>query len=137
VDLLLNVRRDDHGATVEVAGEIDHYSSTQLLDCVLCAMREHGARLAVDLADVTFMDCGGVDVLLALRRRSHLLGGYLSVVSASAPVRRLLTVLDMNGVFPPAESSEVDTTCDEESHYDTASCPHRRAYRHHPRVPVS
>lgn len=114
MDLLLNVRRDDHGATVEVAGEIDHYSSTQLLDCALCAMREHGPRLAVDLADITFMDCGGVDVLLAVRRRSHLLGGYLNVVSASAPVRRLLTILDMDAVLTPPESSEVDTTRDEE-----------------------
>jgi anti-sigma B factor antagonist len=137
VDLLLNVRRDDHGATVDVAGEIDHHSSTQLLDCALCAIREHGPRLAVDLADVTFMDCGGVDVLLAVRRRSHLLGGYLSVVSASAPVRRLLAILDMDAVLTAPESSEVDTHAMRSSHYGTASCPHRRAYRHHPRVPVS
>lgn len=137
MDLLLNVRRDDHGATVEVAGEIDHYSSTQLLDCALCAMREHGPRLAVDLADITFMDCGGVDVLLAVRRRSHLQGGYLSVVSASAPVRRLLTILDMDAVLTPPEPSEVDTTCDEESYYGTASDPHWRAYPDHPHVSVS
>jgi anti-sigma B factor antagonist len=120
MDLLLNVRRDDHGATVDVGGEIDHYSGERLLAYAFGVMREHGPRLAVDLADVRFMDCGGVHVLLAIRRRALLLGGQLIVVSASAPVRRVLEIIGMDAVLTSPEPSEVDewrpshsTNCEE------------------------
>jgi anti-anti-sigma factor len=96
MELLLNVRRDDNGATVEVGGEVDAYSSGQLLEYARGALHDHGPRIAVDLAGVTFMDCGGVDVLLGLRHLAYRLGGQLRIVSASAPVRRVLDVLDMN-----------------------------------------
>lgn len=106
MDLLLNVRRDDRGATVDVSGELDLYSGRQLLEYAFAVMRKHGSPLAIDLADVSFMDCGGVDVLLAIRCRARLLGGYLTVVSASAPVRRVLEIIGMDALLESPESSE-------------------------------
>lgn len=108
MDLVLNVRREDHGATVNVGGEIDLHSSGQLLEYALGVMREHGPRLAVDLADVGFMDCGGVDALLAIRRRARLRGGNLTVVSTSPSVRRVLEIIGMDAVLAAPEPSEVD-----------------------------
>lgn len=109
MDLSLNVRRDDRGATtVDVAGEIDLGSSSQLLEYTVRVMHEHGPWLAVDLAHVTFMDCGGVRVLLAIRSRARMLGGQLWLVSTSAPVRRVLDIIGIDSARAFPEPSTVD-----------------------------
>jgi anti-anti-sigma factor len=108
MNLSLNLRRDGDGATVEVGGEIDLGSGERLREYALEVMRAQGPYLTVDLADVTFLDCGGLRVLLALRSRARLLGGHLDVVSESAPVRRVLEILGLDKVFTDPNSAEVD-----------------------------
>jgi anti-sigma B factor antagonist len=114
MNLSLNTRHNGDGATVEVGGEIDLGSGERLLEYALEVMREQGPCLAVNLADVTFLDCGGLRVLLALRSRARLLGGHLDVVSASAPVRRVLGILALDTVFSDPDPSEVDDLYSEE-----------------------
>jgi STAS domain-containing protein len=45
-------------------------TSPQLRDDLLLVLRQEGPRLELDLRDVTFLDCAGVNVLLATRRRA-------------------------------------------------------------------
>jgi anti-anti-sigma regulatory factor len=55
------------------------------------------------------MDCGGVDVLLSVRHLARRLGGQLRIVSASAPVRRVIEVLDVDLPLETAhEESKVE-----------------------------
>ena len=109
MDLSLDVRRDRDGATVDVGGEIDRWSGTRLLHCAFDVMREHGPRLEINLAGVTFMDCGGVHVLLAIRQRARLLGGQLRVGSTSQPVSRVLEIIGLNTVLAGSSESQVDS----------------------------
>jgi anti-sigma B factor antagonist len=100
MELSLEVRHDAHGAaTVTVGGEIDPCTGERLIEYAMNVMRQHGPWLAVDLAGVTFMDCGGLSGLLAIRTFACLLGGQLSVVSTSAPVRRILHILELDALF--------------------------------------
>jgi ABC-type transporter Mla MlaB component len=46
------------------------HTSPQLRDDLLVVLRQQGPRLELDLRDVTFLDCAGVNVLLATRRRA-------------------------------------------------------------------
>jgi anti-anti-sigma factor len=108
MNLSLDVHRHDDGATLAVAGEIDRHCAGRLLEHSLGAVREHGPRLSIDLAGVTFMDCGGVEALLAIRRRNHLMGGYLWVISPSASVRRVFGILGLDAVLTASNWSEVD-----------------------------
>ena len=57
---------------VEIRGEIDIQSAPELRDELLRVIRRCGPELALDLAGVTFMDCAGLNVLLATRRRARL-----------------------------------------------------------------
>jgi anti-anti-sigma factor len=84
------------GPLVTISGEIDIASGSMLRDQLLCAIRRNGARLALDLSGVTFIDCAGINVLLAARRRAQLEGGSMRVLQASPRVRRVvaLTRLD-------------------------------------------
>lgn len=89
------------GPVVTISGEIDIASGHQLMDQLLGVMRRHGARLGLDLTGVTFMDCSGINVLLAVRRRAELEGGWLCVLRASPPVRRVLKLTGLDSVLMP------------------------------------
>ena len=84
---------------VAVSGEIDIASAPKLREELLRALRRHGARLALDLGGVTFMDCAGVNVLLAARRHARLEGGWVRVARASRRARNILMLTGLQGEF--------------------------------------
>ena len=86
---------------VTVSGEIDIASATKLQEELLGVMRRCGARLALDLGGVTFMDCAGINALLATRRHARLEGGWVCVVQASRRVRKLLILTGLDQEFRP------------------------------------
>lgn len=89
------------GPVVTISGEIDIASASQLRNQLLGVMRRHGARLALDLTGVTFMDCSGINVLLAVGRRAHIEGGWLCVLRASPRVRRVLKLTGLDSELMP------------------------------------
>jgi anti-anti-sigma factor len=84
---------------VGVSGEIDIASAPKLRAELLGALRRHGTRLALDLGGVTFMDCAGVNVLLAARRHALLEGGWVRVARASRRARDILMLTDLQREF--------------------------------------
>jgi len=84
---------------VEIRGEIDICSASGLRDELLQVIRRYGPRLALDLAGVTFIDCEGVTVLLATRRRARLEDGSVNVIRASPQVRRVIALLGLEWAF--------------------------------------
>ena len=84
---------------VELRGEIDIQSVPGLRDELLRVIRRCGPQLALDLAGVTFMDCAGLNVLLATRRRARLEEGSVLVIRASPPVLRVISLLGLETVF--------------------------------------
>lgn len=89
------------GPVVTISGEIDIQSGPQLRDQLLGIIRRHGGQLALDLTGVTFIDCAGISVLLAVHRRAHLEGGQLRVLGASPRVRRVLALTRLDWVLMP------------------------------------
>jgi anti-sigma B factor antagonist len=84
---------------VEIRGEIDIQSAPGLRDELLRVIRHYGPELALDLAGVTFMDCAGLNVLLATRRRAQLEEGSVRVIRASPQVLRVISLLGLENVF--------------------------------------
>jgi len=84
---------------IEVRGEIDLQSAPGLRDELLRVIRRCGSQLVLDLAGVTFMDCAGVSVLLATRRRAQLEDGSVTVMEASSRVRRMIVLLGLERTF--------------------------------------
>lgn len=111
MDLLVDVRHDDRGTTVKVGGELDLWSGRRLLECALDALHGHCPQVVIDLGDVTFMDCGGIRVLLAIRSRARGLGGSLSVGAVSAPVRRILEITEMDKLLEVPDSVRSFNSC--------------------------
>src|ERR1700730_9479715 len=84
---------------VEICGEIYIQSAAQLRDELLAVLRRHGSRLALDLQGVTFLDCAGVNVLLATRRRARLEDGWVRVIRASPWALRTISLLGLQEAF--------------------------------------
>jgi anti-sigma B factor antagonist len=88
--LTLGVRRGDDGIVVAVSGEVDVCTEALLQQALLRIMREHGARLLLDVSGVSFMDCAGLRALLTTRRRAELHGGFMRLIAVSRAVRRII-----------------------------------------------
>jgi anti-anti-sigma factor len=94
----------------EVHGELDILTAPWLREELLRVILRHGPRLVLDLSGVTFMDCAGISMLLAMRRRAQLAGGWLRVINPSRPASRIIgfasvsTVLGLSPLreFPPS-----------------------------------
>jgi anti-anti-sigma factor len=84
---------------VEIRGEVDIQSAAQLREELLRVVRRYGPQLALDLTGVTFLDCAGVNVLLATRRRARLDGGWVRVIRASPRARRTISLLGLRETF--------------------------------------
>ena len=89
------------GPLVAISGEIDIASGPQLRDQLLSVIRQQGARLTLDLSGVTFIDCVGINVLLAARRRALLEGGSMRVLRASPHVRRVIALTRLDRELLP------------------------------------
>ena len=84
---------------VTVSGEIDIASGPKLREELLGVMRRHGARLALDLSGVTFMDCAGINALLAALRRARVKDGWVRVPRASRRARKVFMLTGLHQEF--------------------------------------
>ncbi|GGN94857.1 hypothetical protein GCM10010112_84580 [Actinoplanes lobatus] len=82
---------------VAVAGEID-LSTSDVLHAGLLAVlsAQLPERIEVDLAKVTFMDCGGLTVLVAAGKAAARTGCQLRITNPQPIIRR---VLDLTGLL--------------------------------------
>ncbi len=87
--LTLGVRPGDDRTVVVVSGEVDVCTEASLQQALPRIMREHGARLLLDVSGVSFMDCAGLRALLTTRRRAELHGGFMRLIAVSRAVRRI------------------------------------------------
>ncbi|GAA0595391.1 STAS domain-containing protein [Streptomyces crystallinus] len=99
--LEIEVRPAGERQLVRVSGEID-IDADQLLQSTLGAALHRSRRgIDLDLSEVDFCDCSGLNVLLRIRRRAVRDGKTLRVRATSAAVRRLLTATRTLDVLVP------------------------------------
>ncbi|MGW2188001.1 STAS domain-containing protein [Streptomyces sp. NPDC001719] len=91
---------EERHVTVFLSGEIDHCNAPRLSE-TLCRCLETGPELVtVDLTQVSFCGCAGVNVLLQARRRAAGEGATLTVSGVRAPrVARLFDVVGVDAIL--------------------------------------
>ncbi len=104
MELSMSALLRDRESLVRVTGELDLGTAGQLASFLAEVLRVGSARLVLDVAGVTFMDCTGLGVLLRARNASLLRGGGLRLVSAPS---RVLTLLALTGTSPLAAPAGV------------------------------
>ncbi|MFE2560760.1 STAS domain-containing protein [Streptomyces sp. NPDC059352] len=90
--LSVHVTSGRSGTRVQVEGEIDLDTATDLGQVLVEAVDATDGSVAVDLSRVVFCDCSGLNALLRARRHALARCRRLAVVGTSRQVRRLLAV---------------------------------------------
>lgn len=94
-------RRNVGSVTVfRLSGQLSYEEGTRVLREALTAAVADGARSCLlDLQQVTFLDSGGVGLLVAMFRHVTRRGGQFKLLRPSAAVRRVLGISQLTGVF--------------------------------------
>jgi len=84
--------------TLVLYGELDIATAPELV-ALLARLRHHGHAVALDLAEVTFMDSTGLTTLMDAHVDARREGRAFTVQRASPAVRRVFDLAGMNGVL--------------------------------------
>ncbi len=79
-------------AHVTVSGEIDLHNAAGLGEAILTTVTSYRTAVTIDLRQVAFCDCAGLNVLLAARHTADRHHRSLRITDASRPVERLLRI---------------------------------------------
>lgn len=86
-------------SVVSLHGEIDLDSADDFLREAVGAMADIAPTMTVDLSGVTFMDCSGINLLLAMRSETISRRGHVNVVGGSASTALLLGFFGIQELF--------------------------------------
>ena len=89
----LKISPGDESGMFFVGGEIDLHTAPEIVDIPVTSTGR-GAKLTLDVADVTFIDSIGIWALVNLSRRLD--GGQLVIANPSPEVRRTLDLVDLS-----------------------------------------
>ena len=89
---------------LKLDGEVDIYTAGKLRDAVNHAVEEGNSRIAVDLAEMEFMDSSGLGVLIAALKRLKENDGELILVSPRDQMRRILKLTGLDKILTIRES---------------------------------
>ncbi|MCX5015281.1 STAS domain-containing protein [Streptomyces sp. NBC_00555] len=81
-------------AHVTVSGEVDLHDAGDLRGALLTAVTTYRGAITVDLHQVTFCDCAGLNALLSARNTAEQAHRSLRVTATSHTVERLLQITE-------------------------------------------
>src|SRR6266508_2901128 len=99
MDLVLGSRNENGWAVLEVQGEVDLYTSSQLRDAILRLTEEAENRIVVDLNNVSFMDSIGLGVLAAGLERAGERGGQLALGFGEWSIEKVIGITGLVKIF--------------------------------------
>jgi anti-sigma B factor antagonist len=79
-------------ALVMLAGELDASNVGQLYEQLAELTREGVRHIALNLAELEFIDSTGLSLIITAHKRAEALGGELIIFSPTQSIRRLFTV---------------------------------------------
>jgi anti-anti-sigma factor len=99
-------------ALVTLAGELDTSNVAQLYEELADLTREGVRHIAINLAELEFVDSTGLSALIAVHKRAEAEGGELILLSPNRDIRRLFEITGIDTYFnirPPSGESAPPT----------------------------
>lgn len=110
------IRRVQTHALVILAGEIDLSSVGELYEKLAELARDGVCHVALNVAEVTYLDSTGLSLLVSEHKRMDSLNGELIIFSPSEPIRRLFQITGLDSYlnirpkeFAPVQRSSPST----------------------------
>ena len=95
-------------AVVAIHGELDLADAPAVASHLMTAVAAFGPSIIVDLADLTFIDCCGLGVLVRVLQWSRKCGGNMPLAAPQQRVRKVLSVtglMDVFSVYPSVDQA--------------------------------
>lgn len=99
MELILASRPEGRYHVLEVAGEVDAHTATQLRSRFLELLNAGHHDLVADLQGVTFLDSTGLGVLVGVLKRIRGAEGSLSLVCVEDRVLKIFRITGLDQVF--------------------------------------
>ena len=105
--MALEIQVSDTGgdALIQAKGEVDLNSAPQLRDAILKSVKKAKAKVAVDLAQVAYMDSSGVATLVEGLKACREPGKAFVIITPSQSVMKVLQLSRLDSVFTIQESA--------------------------------
>lgn len=100
MEVQLQRRIVDGVAVLDVAGELDIYTSPKLKAAIQELISEGHSRLVVNLAKTTYLDSTALSVLTAALKQTRENGGDLAVVYNQPQIEKIFSITGLHDVFP-------------------------------------
>lgn len=100
MDIRVNVRPQDGNATiVDLAGEIDVYTSPKVKDALGELIDAGRYHLVIDLEKVRYIDSTGLGVLIGALKRVREHGGSIGIVCTNPQIKKIFEITGLVKIF--------------------------------------
>lgn len=108
MELTFRTRVDDACAVVNVSGEIDMYTASELREQLSRLLASGVTDLTIDVGGVDFCDSTGLGVFIGVLRRLREVDGSLRIVSVRHQMMKIFQLTGLHKIFDisPAETSD-------------------------------
>ncbi|MFD8734102.1 STAS domain-containing protein [Streptomyces sp. NPDC059618] len=110
--LTITARDAATGPVLEVTGDLDHATASELRRAVDGLALTAGHLLVVDLAGLDFCDSSGISALLAARGLATEQGARMALAAVPANTARILGIVGLDQVFSIHPDVSVATAVD-------------------------
>ena len=111
MDIKVNVRQSEGDAyVVELAGEIDVYTSPKVKDAITELIDQGHYNLVINLEKVRYIDSTGLGVLIGGLKRVREHGGSVSLVCTNPQIKK---IFDITGLVKIFGIFDTEQRCDE------------------------
>lgn len=97
--MTVDIKELDGKTVVIVNGELDTLASEEFQKEVAPLMGKEGLKVEIDMAGVDYISSKGLRVILALAQSIMPIGGKLTVVNTTLPVRQVFDISGFSTLF--------------------------------------
>lgn len=100
MDIQLQSRTSSGVAVIDVAGELDIYTSPKLKSAIHQVLADRQTRVIVNLLQATYLDSTALSVLTAAQRQARAAGGNLGLIYDHPLIEKVFAITSLRDVFP-------------------------------------
>jgi anti-sigma B factor antagonist len=109
-ELSMEFKLESHSAenavVLDLQGEVDAFTAPKLKQEIINLIERGSTRLAVDLADVTYLDSTGLGVLIGGLKRTRDKDGELVLICPNVRITRIFEITGLSRIFDMFKTEE-------------------------------
>ncbi|MFE1028993.1 STAS domain-containing protein [Streptomyces sp. NPDC058818] len=107
--LKTTTRHAPTGPVLEISGDLDYTTATELRELITTLTLHPGQRLVLDLAGLEFCDSSGITALIVAHNHAHTAHADIALAAVPDHTLRVLRMVGLDQVFPLHPNSDAAT----------------------------